>query len=376
MNLNAPCDPTQAGLLDSGDLFLTAAASSTDRRLRHVISAVGLEYHQPFPKVMKVCFSTGELAKFSTACSDTLEASDQQSIRCRLSHRNEVPTYADMMNALTLTDMISALEGHQLCTLLNENRLATYFQPIVRCESPQQVFAYECLLRGFDEEGQLILPFHLYAVARATQLLPALDESARLTAIQSARRNTLDTAVFINFNPRSIDNSLTHLRTTHCAASQSTLSPDQFVFEVVESESITRLEELLRILNSFREAGYRVALDDLGAGYSSLNLLAQIKPDFVKLDMGLIRDVDCDGYKSHVAAKVLELAHDLGVQSIVEGVEFEGEWQWALEHGADFAQGYLFGRPGPSPPASEFSPSVGEPTPARLPIVTDLVTEI
>ncbi|MCH7786612.1 MAG: EAL domain-containing protein, partial [Chloroflexi bacterium] len=77
-------------------------------------------------------------------------------------------------------------------------------------------------------------------------------------------------------------------------------------------------------------------------------------PDFIKLDMGLIRNVDRDPYKSRVASKLIELARDLGVQTVVEGVESVGEWKWALQHGADYAQGYLFACPQFDPPPSNF----------------------
>ena len=100
----------------------------------------------------------------------------------------------------------------------------------------------------------------------------------------------------------------------------------------------------------YRGAGFRVALDDLGSGYGSLNLLSQLKPDFVKLDMKLIRDVDRDPYKAEITRKLLEMARGLGVATIVEGIETQGEWEWAHENGADYAQGYLFARPASPPP--------------------------
>ncbi len=124
------------------------------------------------------------------------------------------------------------------------------------------------------------------------------------------------------------------------------------MFEVVESDEISDIDRLLRILDFYREVGLRVALDDVGAGYSSLKLLARLKPDFIKLDMDLIRNVDRDVYKAQVASKLLELARELHVSTVVEGVETVGEWQWATEHGADFAQGYLFARPEPWPAAA------------------------
>ena len=129
------------------------------------------------------------------------------------------------------------------------------------------------------------------------------------------------------------------------------------MFEVVESEKIEDPDELLSILNCYRQAGFRVVLDDLGAGYSSLNLLARLQPDFIKIDIELIRNVDRDPYKSRVAAKLLELAKELHVATVVEGVETPGQWRWAKDHGADLAQGFLFARPAASPPPSSWYPT-------------------
>jgi EAL domain-containing protein (putative c-di-GMP-specific phosphodiesterase class I) len=92
------------------------------------------------------------------------------------------------------------------------------------------------------------------------------------------------------------------------------------VFEVVESDQIGENPQLQTTLEHYREAGFRVALDDVGAGYNSLNLLASIKPDFVKIDRGLVQGIEQDRYKAHVAAKLLELSRDLGVRSVVEGI--------------------------------------------------------
>src|SRR5262249_43989437 len=109
--------------------------------------------------------------------------------------------------------------------------------------------------------------------------------------------------------------------------------------------------------------GFLVALDDLGAGYSSLTLLTRLRPDFVKLDVELVREVDIDAYKANIAAKLLELAHSIGIQTIAEGVETLGEWQWLREHECDYVQGFFFGRPD-SPPSPVLPPPIA-PMPPR-----------
>jgi EAL domain-containing protein (putative c-di-GMP-specific phosphodiesterase class I) len=171
-----------------------------------------------------------------------------------------------------------------------------------------------------------------------------------MTAIDSVSRRHLSTHIFINFNPRYVDDALKGLDSTIQAAAESNIAPDQFVFEVVESDEIVDVGKVTRIVENCRRVGCRVALDDVGAGYNSLNLLAEVKPDFIKLDMDLVRDVESDLYKSRVASKLLELARELDVRTVLEGLETREGLQWAIEHGADFSQGFLFATPQPEPP--------------------------
>ena len=246
------------------------------------------------------------------------------------------------------------LEGQWLIGVLEGRRLMSVFQPIVHTDDPQNIYAYECLLRGRTATGQWIMPDRLFSAARHAGLLEQLDSAARNTAVESAAQHDMTTPVFVNIYPNAIQHFKGFLDNTIAATQATGLSPHHFVFEFVESEEIIDHASFLQTLDYFRQQGFRVALDDVGAGYASLNVLVHVKPDFMKLDMGLIRDVDSDLYKSRVAAKLLELAQELQVKTVVEGIETVGEWEWSREHGADFAQGYLFARPDNPPPPSRF----------------------
>ena len=123
---------------------------------------------------------------------------------------------------------------------------------------------------------------------------------------------------------------------------------DRVVFEVTEADRYEDTLRLQQVLNAYRRAGFRVALDDLGAGWSTLNLVHRLLPDFIKLDRELIRGVQDHPVKALIAAKLLEIGHGMGIGTIVEGIEEEGELSWVRDHGADFVQGFLTGEPAPA----------------------------
>lgn len=99
----------------------------------------------------------------------------------------------------------------------------------------------------------------------------------------------------------------------------------------------------------YRAAGFKVALDDLGAGFSSLNLLQALRPDFVKLDIALVTGIDRDPFKAVLAGKLIEAARAFDMLVVAEGVETEAEYHWLRDHGAHLWQGFYFARPAAVP---------------------------
>src|SRR5262249_4614648 len=236
-----------------------------------------------------------------------------------------VPTISELRHTQSLRALLGRVQGEWLVDLLRQDRLGTHYQPIMPCDFPQTVFAYESLLRGIDHDGTLISPTLIFGVAKAAALLSHVDRAARFAAIRGAVQHKLDSKIFINFIPTTIYDPEFSLGTTLGEIQNNELEPSRIVFEIVESEQVTDVDRLLRILDVYRNVGFLIALDDLGAGYSSLTLLTRLRPDFVKLDVELVREVDIDAYKANIAAKLLELAHSIGIQTIAEGVETLGE---------------------------------------------------
>jgi len=332
-----------------GQLFLWPPLGHTAGKLEASLVADGFEVTEPAPNCLSVAVSAAMLELARDRWPQALSAAELEDCKCLILPTGVMPSFADLAQVQSLATLLGKLSGRWLTEILGEGRLATHFQPIVHTADPSNIFAHECLVRGVDRQGKLVSPFALYKAARDGKILFHLDRAARLQHIKAARQNNIATAIFINFNPTSIYDPAFCLKSTVAAIGNSGIEPSRFVFEVVESDEVNDPDRLPRILDFYREAGFRVALDDLGAGYSSLNMLSRLKPDFVKLDMELIRNIDKDPYKASIVGKLLEVARSVDVQTIVEGVETEGEWQWSIENGADYAQGYLFAKPAPTP---------------------------
>lgn len=120
---------------------------------------------------------------------------------------------------------------------------------------------------------------------------------------------------------------------------------DKLIFETLESEHIDNYRHLTHILREYREFGFKTAIDDFGAGYSGLNLLADFQPDLIKLDMALIRDVDQDRARQAIVRGVVMMCSELNVTVIAEGIESAGERDFLADCGIFLMQGYWFARP-------------------------------
>jgi EAL domain-containing protein (putative c-di-GMP-specific phosphodiesterase class I) len=281
--------------------------------------------------------------------AELLTSTEQADVRVMFQRDGQLMQLQDYFEIDSLSAFAAKAQSSWLIRMIEEERLLSWFQPIVRSADSSRIFAYECLLRGQDG-SKLAFPDRILAVAKGAGLLFQLDRAARLTHIHSAASFGIKGRIFINFTPTSIYDPVNCLRSTVEAVDEVNLPHDRVVFEVIESEHVADASYLRRIMDFYREQGFGVALDDIGSGYSSLNLLSQLRPDFIKLDRELITNVDGDAFKGIIAQKLLETAQELEIATIAEGVETEGEAAWLCGAGADYMQGYYFARPATPPP--------------------------
>lgn len=335
---------------DGGRLSLAAPLGHTRKRLHAFLRARGLAVDDSVDDVMTVDLPGGLLHSLAVELVGGFSRSELNDTRCLLLPPDVSPALSDLGRTLSLSSLVARSQGGWLIEMMQERRLTAFFQPIVLTANPAEVHGHECLLRGCERDGSIVSAGEILRVARDADMLFTLDRAARLEAIRNVVEKRPSGQIFINFAPTAIYDPAFCLRTTVSAVEESGLPAERFVFEVNAADRIADLDHLAGIVRFYRQRGFRIALDDLGAGYGSLDLLARLQPDYVKIDLGLVRGVDQDPFRARVLDRLLDLARDLRLLTLVEGIETEAEWNWARDHGADFSQGFLFARPAALPP--------------------------
>jgi EAL domain-containing protein (putative c-di-GMP-specific phosphodiesterase class I) len=218
------------------------------------------------------------------------------------------------------------------------DKLWIAYQPIVSWPT-QQLFGYEALVRSADAD--LSTPSRLLDAAERLGRVQELGQRVR-DAVAAAAAHAPPGA-FLCTNLHALD-----LTSEHLYAPDAPLSriAERVVLEVTERAGLYRVDNLPGRIAKLRELGYRIAVDDLGAGHAGLSSFQKLGPDIVKLDVSLVRDVDSFPAKASLIKSMIALCtQDLGMRVVCEGVETEGERDTLQSLGADLQQGYLFGMP-------------------------------
>lgn len=215
------------------------------------------------------------------------------------------------------------------------------FQPIVDVAAGR-IWGYEALVRGLDGTG-------------ASAVLAAVTEANRYTFDQACRVKAIELAVAmpkgsmaklsINFMPNAVYEPRACIRASLGAAARVGFDPKRLMFEFTENEKITDTTHVQNIIATYKQMGFTTALDDFGAGYSGLGLLAQFQPDLIKIDMELVRGIASSSARQIITRGVIGIAGELGVAVLAEGVETEAEMLALRAAGITLMQGYLFAKP-------------------------------
>ncbi|WP_367256391.1 bifunctional diguanylate cyclase/phosphodiesterase [Pseudomonas sp. stari2] len=244
---------------------------------------------------------------------------------------------------MTTTEQLSALSS-----ILTQSGLHSLFQPII-CLSERRILGYEALTRG-PSNSPLHSPIALFAVARQAGRLSELEIVCRQSACRRFNEQQLPGKLFLNVSPESLLEAAHQPGRTLQLLQDFGIPPSQVVIELTEQTPIDDFQLLQTALHHYRAMGFSIALDDLGAGYSSLRLWSELRPDYVKIDRHFIDGIHQDALKREFVGSILQIAKASRAQVIAEGIELPEELAVLTEMGVDLVQGYLLGRPQEHPP--------------------------
>src|SRR5262245_37167418 len=227
--------------------------------------------------------------------------------------------------------------------IISNNAIITFFQPIVYLQD-LDILGYEALSRGPEDSGfegtELLFTF-----AESTNMLLDLERLCRKNALRAAQNLSIDRCLFLNssakammdadFTPKHLSEYVTELG----------LKSENIVLEITERVAIQEWDVFKKTLRQFRNNGFKVAIDDMGAGYSSLQAIAELEPDFLKFDISLVRNIHENLIKMGLLETLVSLSSKINARVIAEGIEYKEEYKTLRSLGVHLGQGYFFATP-------------------------------
>lgn len=240
-------------------------------------------------------------------------------------------------------------DREELLHIIKDENVTTVYQPIANLKYGT-ILGYEALTRG-PHGSELARPDALFRAAINHGLLPELEALCREKAFANAGTLTAGQLLFINVCPDVLTHSDFIPEITIAALQRHHLTPAQVVFEITESTAIRNYPAIRRVLNALTREGFATATDDVGKGYSSLQQVIELRPQYIKIDMSLVRDIDKDPFKQALMEAIVKFAAISNAHLVAEGIETMGELSTLIRMGVDFGQGYLLARPAAPKPA-------------------------
>ena len=240
------------------------------------------------------------------------------------------------------TDTAAARIARLLDIIVRED-VRTLVHPVFDLDS-MDVIGYEALSRG-PEGSEFERPDKLFSVAYDSNLVLRLERLCRKRALQAAAGMAEDRLLFVNVEPEAIADPQLRDIVTSALLEEAALPNSRVVLEITERAAITDFCAFRATLEYVRALGFAVAVDDAGAGYGSLQCLAEVRPEWLKIDLSLVRGVDSDAIRSALVESLVLLAERVGAKLIAEGIESEEELEAVRRLGVKYGQGFLLATP-------------------------------
>jgi EAL domain-containing protein (putative c-di-GMP-specific phosphodiesterase class I) len=228
--------------------------------------------------------------------------------------------------------------------LLSED-VTILYEPIMNVTT-REIRGYEALVRG-PWDSPLHTPGGLFQMAEETGLLFELDCLCRRIALRGARGLQPGKLLFLNCLPTAIHDPAFGGEVLRQTLEDLRLRPSDLVFEISEKESIHNFEIFREARDYYADLGFKIALDDTGVAYGSLEAVMELSPDFIKVDQSLVRSIDTDPPRQELLRALNSVAGKIDAEIIAEGIETSEELATIQALGIPYGQGYLFGRAAP-----------------------------
>ncbi len=261
----------------------------------------------------------------------------------------ETYSYIEYLSYLTKQFVRSHRQFTELRKIIKKEQLTTYFQPIMDIQNGC-CLGYEILNRPpFSEWFPHTDAFYQY-IGTTNQVF-AVELFCRELSFkryceayeQSAVGSSCN--VFINVHPEVLGDTNYRSGETIRQLKRHGLKPEQIVFELTEKQAVEDFEAFERVLSNYRDQGFRIAIDDVGTGYSSLKAIVSLKPEFIKLDRSIVQHIDSRPDQQHIVHMLQDFAKSSGTHIIAEGIEYPEELAFLQQQGISYGQGYALGRP-------------------------------
>lgn len=267
-------------------------------------------------------------------------------IGCALSEKNELVRFERLVHrtlkdAVQMAYNLETKKSDELKKILRQviknEDIKIVYQPVIDVNSLEPV-GYEALARG-PENTLLSDPEIMFTLAKEEKVICDLDELCRKKSFIQINNNKL---LFINVEPESFSNVEFIKKVKN---KKLPIPNENIVFEITERTSLEDLSKFLDVIQEFKEAGVKIAIDDAGSGFSSLLFIAKVKPDILKLDISLIKDIESDCSKSNIVSILINYAHQQEIKVVAEGVEIFEEYIALKKLNVDYIQGFYFAMP-------------------------------
>lgn len=239
--------------------------------------------------------------------------------------------------------------SRELQNILRQRQLSAVFQPIIDLNTVN-VFGHEGLIRG-PAASPLHSPLDLFAQAETSRLAVEVEHLSRqvvlesFAAIHQAAKPGTANKLFLNVSPAQLLQPDFDRSATLAYIEKMGMNPTDIIIELTESAPCLDYDQMYRAAQHYRNMGFKIAMDDLGEGFSSLRLWSELQPDYVKIDKHFIRNINSDQVKFEFVRSIQQIAMNSGTAVIAEGIETEAELLVIKDLKIAYGQGYLLGRP-------------------------------